>query len=165
MIIFNTFLDWWDSFQIFYDPNYTNYCTIDQETIKINLNENLEPSTFFSLIRYLWLSLKKPQKLIHRRLDQILSTKRKKTITITIMRTEPVSVSHPFESLDVRQSFQLSEVTPAGPQDEDMNFQYYDFMFCIFCTLIGTLLCAVTLSFCCCFVILSCELRRLWINK
>ena len=72
---------------------------------------------------------------------------------------KPVSVSHPQEFLDVRQSFHLSEVTLAGPQDEDMNFQYCDLMFCIFCTLIGTLLCAVTLSFCCCFVILSCVLR------
>ena len=62
-------------------------------------------------------------------------------------------------------SFHISEVTLAGPQDEDMNFQYYDSMLCIFCTLIGTLLCTGALSFCHRFVILSCVHRPLQKNK
>ncbi len=67
-------------------------------------------------------------------------------------------------TIEVKQSFHLSEVT-FKPQDEDINFQYCHLMFCIFCTLIGTLKCFVQLcchfAFCHCFVILSCVLRRL----
>ena len=79
-------------------------------------------------------------------------------------------IRHPYLSvilwiIDVWQSFHISEVTLAGPQDEDMNIRYCDLMFCIFCTLIGTLLWTVELSFYHRFVILSCVLRRLWINK
>ncbi len=61
---------------------------------------------------------------------------------------------------DVWQSFHSREVK-RGPWNEDMNIGYCDLMLCTFCTLIGTLLCIVALSFCHYFVISFCVLRHL----
>ncbi len=62
-------------------------------------------------------------------------------------------------------SFHLSMVPIAGPQDEYINFRYFDLMFSIFWILIGAFLCRVTVLFVHCFVILSRVLKHLKINK
>ncbi len=61
--------------------------------------------------------------------------------------------------------FHLCKVSIAGLQDENTNFPYCSRLdVYLFFTLIGTLLCTITLPFCLCFVIVSCLLRRLWLN-